>query len=475
MPHADVSDLRARFEEAGQGHVLQHLDELSGEERDRFLEQLEGVDLDWVQKRYGQYQAEKNRECVQADLEPAPVTPLPDSPEQAAREAEARAAGDAALAQGRMAAFLVAGGQGTRLGFDGPKGAFPIGPVTDRTLFQYHAEQIRARARRCGAAIPWYIMTSDANDAATRAFFREHDHFGFDPDDISFFRQDMVPAVDFDGKLILEAPGRLAMNPNGHGGSIFALVRSGATRDMRRRGIDTISYFQVDNPLVTICDPVFAGYHLQAGAGMSSKVLAKRDPGEKVGAVCYIDGTLGVVEYSDLPEEEMYARDADGRLKHWAGSIAIHMLDVDFVDRVGSGAGQLPWHCAFKKIPYYDAARGETVKPEEPNGVKFETFVFDALPLTDATVTMEVAREEEFAPVKNPAGQDSPESCRTLLSNRAGRMLDACGVQVPADAHGNVDARIELSALYALDTEELKTKASAELVIEPGSEVVLAP
>jgi UDP-N-acetylglucosamine/UDP-N-acetylgalactosamine diphosphorylase len=280
-----------------------------------------------------------------------------------------------------------------------------------------------------------------------------------------FFRQEMVPALDFDGKLILEAPGKLAMNPNGHGGSLFALVRSGATADMKRRGVDTISYFQVDNPLVTVCDPVFAGFHLERGAGMSSKVLEKNAPDEKVGAVCYRDGTLCVVEYSDLDEETMHARDDAGNLKFWAGSIAIHMLDVGFVERVGGGDGQLPWHTAVKKIPRL-AENGATVKPDEPNGVKFETFVFDALPLTGESVTLEVAREDEFAPVKNPEGVDSVVSARRLMSDYAARMLEACGVDVPRLADGTVGAAIELSYRYALDADELARKIDPEMVVD---------
>lgn len=464
--------LRARYREAGQEHVFQGFAGLSPRDQEAFAASLEAVDLDWVAARHAQYRAAETGERAPAGtLEPAPIIRLPRTADAREAATAARRVGEEALRQGRLAAFLVAGGQGTRLGFSGPKGAYPIGPVTDRTLFQIHAEQIQARAERCGCTIPWYVMTSQANDAATRACFDEHGYFGFSPDDVFFFSQEMVPALDFEGRLLLAGPGRLALSPNGHGGSLFALARSGALADMRRRNIDTISYFQVDNPLVTICDPLFAGYHLQAGAEMSSKVLAKAFPEEKVGCICRRDGTLCVIEYSDLDEENMYATKEDGELRFWAGSIAIHMLAVDFVERVAAGTGQLPWHIAIKKVPFYDGLK--TVTPTEPNGVKFETFVFDALPLAQGSITMEVERHREFAPVKNPEGVDSVVSCRQLLSDYAAELLAAAGAAVPRDAQGHATAPLELSYRYALDEDRLREKIESGMDLTPGEPLVL--
>ena len=453
----DEATLKRRFETAGQGHVFAGFDRLDAGTRAQFLATLETVDLDWVRARLDQYRKEKDAGPRRPELKPAPVIALPKTEAERADRAAARAIGEEALRTGRLAAFVVAGGQGSRLGFEGPKGCYPIGAVTGRPLFRFHAEQIRARAKRYGTVIPWYIMTSTANDADTRAFFESNQYFGFDRKDVFFFPQAMVPSIDFEGKLILAAPGELALNPDGHGGSLTALAKSGAVADMKRRGIDTISYFQIDNPLITICDPVFAGYHLRAGADMSSKILEKCAPDEKVGAIAYIDGQLGVVEYSDLDPVNMHARDASGRLVYWAGSIAIHMLAVDFVERVG-GHARLPWHVAVKKIPFA-GADGTVVKPEKANGVKFETFVFDALPLTRASITMEVAREDEFAPVKNPDGIDSVVSCRELLTARAARWLEAAGIRVPRGANGQPAQPIELSPLYALDEDDMRRKA----------------
>ncbi len=447
--------LYQKFNNYGQAHVFAHYDSLNESEKDLFLDELNKVDLEWVEQRVKQYTASKNNIAVEQELLPAPVVALPKNEIDNARVEVAVLEGEEALRLGKVAAFLVAGGQGTRLGFDGPKGCYPLGIKSGKTLFQIHAEQILARAKKYQTVIPWYIMTSNINDKATKSFFADNNFFGFAESDVIFFTQEMVPAVDFAGKLILEKPNDLAMNPNGHGGSFVALNSSGALADMKKRGIEVISYFQVDNPLVTICDPIFVGYHLLAEAGMSSKVLKKNNPEEKVGVVCLIDGKTTVIEYSDLSEKDMYAKDKDGELKFWAGSIAIHMLSVDFAESIVKKG--LPWHIVTKKIPYLDENKNLVI-PTENNGIKFETFVFDALPETEHSITMEVEREREFAPVKNKTGVDSVDSARMLLSNYAMQMLKNAGVKVPIDAEGNAKFAIEISSLYALDSMELKNK-----------------
>jgi UDP-N-acetylglucosamine/UDP-N-acetylgalactosamine diphosphorylase len=457
----DYDALKVAFGAAGQGHVFRFWDRLDERERPAFLDQLRGVDLDWLAERIGEIERRKTAAADEAvgELKPAPVLRLPHSEHDREVWRAARRRGEEALAAGQVAAFVVAGGQGTRLGFEGPKGVFPIGPCSDRSLFQIHAEKILALGRRYGRVIPWYLMTSQVNHRETVAFFEAHGFFGLDPDDVMFFQQGLVPSVDEDGKLLLEAPGRLALSPNGHGGSLLALVDSGAMDDMQRRGIDTISYFQVDNPLVTICDPTFLGHHLAAGAQMSSKVLEKAGPDEKVGVICLRDGRTALVEYSDLDDEHRYATDHTGRLVFWTGSPAIHMIDAGFARRMGSDFC-LPYHLAHKKIAHLDA-RGEVISPEAPNGFRFETFVFDALPHCDSTVTMEVTREEEFAPVKNASGVDSPRTCRRLMSEQYARWMYAVGIKVPRDAEGRLTAQIEISPLDALEAADLAGKRDA--------------
>ncbi len=251
-----------------------------------------------------------------------------------------------------MAAFTVAGGQGTRLGYDGPKGAFPVTPVKGKPLFEVFAQKIIAAGRRHGRPLHWFIMTSHQNHAATEAFFTERRWFGLDRGRVHFFRQGRMPAVDFNGRILLETPGAIALSPDGHGGSLRALDRSGMLDLMAAEGVDTMSYFQVDNPLTHCVDPTFIGWHLQRGSEMSSKTVSKAFPEEKLGHFCVRKGQLVVVEYSDLPLDLQRMREADGRLRYAAGNIAIHVLDRDFVRRLArSGAERaLPFHRAEKRF-----------------------------------------------------------------------------------------------------------------------------
>jgi UDP-N-acetylglucosamine/UDP-N-acetylgalactosamine diphosphorylase len=301
------------------------------------------------------------------------------------------------------------------------------------------------------------IMTSEATHDATLTFFEEQERFGLPPENVKFMKQGMMPAVDGEGRLILAEKGRIASSPNGHGGALLALRDSGALDEMRSRGVDKIYYFQVDNPLVPVPDPVLLGYHGAAGAEMSSKVVAKTHPEEKVGIVAEVDGRTRVIEYSDLDPEAASLREADGRLRFRAGSIAVHVLERAFVERQTEQGLRLPFHVARKKVPYVDAD-GCPVEPRERNGIKFETFIFDALPEAETTVTQEVVRQDEFAPVKNATGADSPETARRLLSDLYGRWLRGGGADVPEDAEGHVRGNVEISPLFALDAEECARK-----------------
>jgi len=441
--------LAAALARIGQAHVLRFAERLSPAELERFLAQLESLDLqrlprliDSVLGRSGHSRGAAGAAVV----EPCELLEWGEGSEHRARDAAARAAGEELLRQGRVAAFLVAGGQGSRLGYDGPKGRFPVGPLTDRSLFAYHAQRVLATSRRYGAPAPLYVMTSDSNHASSVAAFDEAQFFGLEPAQVVFLVQGMLPAVDQQGKLLLAGPGSLSMSPDGHGGSLFAMARSGALDDMSRRGVEQIFYFQVDNPLARVLDPVFIGHHALARAEMSSKVVPKRDAGEKVGVVARIDGRIGVIEYSDLHPELAAARDGEGRLRHRAGNIAIHMLEVPFVRRITGAGIELPVHRADKVVACLDE-HGAPVKPERPNAVKLEMFVFDALGFAERVVTQEVRREDEFAPVKNAQGEDSPASARAALADQARRWMTAAGLAIPAGA-------AEVGPLFALDQEE---------------------
>jgi len=468
----DLEALRKKARTHGQEHVFAFWDKLSPAEQTKLAAQLNAVDFELVARLKEEFLAEKPGAKTAPKLAPAPVIAVPKTSAERDDAAAAAKAGAEALSKGRVGAFLVAGGQGTRLGLSGPKGAFEIGPLSKRTLFQVHAEKIAALRKKYGCKMPWVIMTSDANDKATEEFFAQHKFFGLGADTVRFCVQENMPAVDRAGRLLLETPGTLALSPNGHGGSIKALFDSGCTQWLRGFGVDTLYYFQVDNVLTQIGDPVFVGQHLRADAEMSSKVVRKRDWKEKVGVVGFVDGKLGVIEYSDLPESEAKATEASGELRFWAGSIAIHVLDVGFIERLNKGGFQLPYHKAEKAVPCV-GADGQPVKPKpgEKNGIKFETFVFDALPLARAAITLETKREDDFAPVKNADGEDSPATARALLNGFAARALEAAGAKVPWKADGTPDCTLEVSPLAELTPENLAKWGAKE--IKAGAQLQL--
>ena len=447
------SPLIETFQRAGQGQVFAFFDQLDAAAQARLLAEAGEIDLAEV-ARLTRTLLGKDVAAINLEgLAPAPYEPLPENGGNAAEWAAARVAGEAALRVGRVAAFTVAGGQGTRLGYDGPKGTFPVTPLKQKTLFHVFAEKIRAAGLRYGKPIHWFIMTSHANHEATEGFFKQNAYFGLEAARVHFFRQGRMPAVDFNGKILLETRGSIAMSPDGHGGSLRALERSGALDVMTRAGIDTLSYFQVDNPLIRAIDPTFIGFHLQRRSEMSSKMVPKAYAEEKVGHFCVQNGQNVVVEYSDLPMAMQKEVDPQsGKLRYIAGSIAIHIFDTGFIRRVAAGGDgvALPFHRADKKIPTVDAA-GKPVKPEKANGVKFEMFVFDALPFAKNPVIIETRRADDFSPVKNAEGVDSPKSCREDQLRQFARWFKANGAEVKTDASGLPAETFEVSPLFGYD------------------------
>jgi UDP-N-acetylglucosamine/UDP-N-acetylgalactosamine diphosphorylase len=446
-------ELISAFRAAGQGHVFAFVDGLDAEGRRRLLSQAAEIDLGEVARLAGRLGAGEVAAGVDPrGLAPAPFEPLPEAGGDPGAWARARAAGEGALRAGRVAVFTVAGGQGTRLGYPGPKGTFPVTPVLRKPLFQVFAEKIRAAARRYDRPLHWFIMTSHQNHEATEDFLRERRFFGLDPGRVHLFRQGRMPAVDTAGRILLEAPDAIALSPDGHGGSLRALERSGSLDLMAAEGIGTLSYFQVDNPLVRCVDPAFIGWHLLSNSEMSSKMVPKLYPEEKLGHFCVQGGKPLVIEYSDLPVELQNETDGQGRLRFLAGSIGIHVFDREFVRRTASGGARLPWHLARKRIPTIDSA-GRPVRPDRPNGVKFEMFVFDALPLARRTLIVETRRADDFSPVKNAEGVDSPRTCREDQLRQSARWLAAAGVRLELDATGLPAFALEVSPLFACDED----------------------
>jgi UDP-N-acetylglucosamine/UDP-N-acetylgalactosamine diphosphorylase len=452
------ADLLERLRRYGQDHVLRWWDDLTENERAALLDQLETLDLDQLRALYGQ----KDRvfELPSPErIQPAPVIRPSD------RDDNAKELGETALRRGEVAALVVAGGQASRLGVDFPKGMFPIGPVTNKTLFQIHAEKLLAIRRRYGGRVPFLVMTSPATHDETAAFFESNRYFGLRADEVHFFQQGTMPALDMaTGKLLMEQRGRLFTGPNGHGGTLTALAESGLLERLKQQGIRHIFYFQVDNPLVKVADPLFLGLHIQANAEVSSKVVPKEGPTDKLGNVVVVDGRCTIIEYSDLPEALSQKKNDDGRLYFSAGSPAIHVFSVEFLERVTGHGGQMPFHVARKKVPFVDE-RGEPVQPERENALKFERFIFDVLPLAERWTVVETSRREEFVPLKNAAGPDSPETVRQAISDLAADWLTRAGASVPRTASGSAAVPLEISPLYALDAEELATKVTPDLRI----------
>lgn len=456
-------DLKKNFENAGQAHVFKYFDELDQNQKDALIAQLEQVDLAELDSLKKIHLGEaKSEEMNFEKLQPAPYFPLPKDKASDPKWQEAKRVGEEALKAGKVAAFVVAGGQGTRLGFDAPKGLYPVTPVKQKSLFEVFASKILAAGRKYGVRIPWLVMTSHINDARTREFFAENNFFGLEKEDLIFFKQGLMPAVDYEGKIILENKSKIAMTPDGHGGCLRAMCRSGAIAELKKRGVECVSYFQVDNPLVNIIDPYFIGFHILGGSDMSSKMIPKAYPLEKVGHFCTMDGKLLVVEYSDLPKAYQEQLDENGKLRFIAGSVAIHVISRDFIERLGGDDSDtsLPFHRADKKIPYI-AEDGTQVKPEKPNGIKFEMFVFDALPMAKSPVIIEGAREDEFSPVKNAEGLDSPLTCKNDQKKQFARWFARCGIELEKAEGGEPKFDIEISPLFASNEEDFEKKWSS--------------
>lgn len=441
----------------GQDHVFRFWDQLDQEGRQRLLEDLGKVDFPLLDRLIKTWILTVPPEEHFKEIVPVPTIPVAEPEDPNAREAYE--AGEQALRDGRVAVFVVAGGQGTRLGFDGPKGSYPIGPITGKSLFQYHAEKIKKLQDLYHVTLPWYVMVSPFNHGATRAYFEDNACWGLNRDDILFIEQHMVPCVDPEGKFILEAPDQLATSPNGHGGCIQALVEGGALEDAQRRGVEILSYYQVDNWAAKVADPYFIGYHCLRQASMSSKCHRRNDLREAVGVHCLCDGVYRVIEYSELDlYPQLLKADEQGEPIFYAGNPAIHLLSVPFVRDIYAHFDTFPWHKAFKKIPYVDA-NGRPCKPDQPNGYKFETFVFDALRfIGHEPVALEIRRSGEYTPIKQFEGVNSVVAARASMSDYWAPWFEAAGYTVPRDAEGRCSVDLEVSPAFALSREAFVRK-----------------
>jgi len=483
-----------------QDHLLAFWDRSDPEQQKNLLTQIGRLDLKvihgWVQSHLKEEDQEQeqgeqsSQQPIPDELNPDDLTPspyyraYPTGPEQAARYEKAAKTGKKLISEGKVAALVVAGGQGTRLGFDDPKGNFPISPVKGKTFFRIFAETIAAVSRKFDAVCPWYVMTSPLNHDRTAEIFRQNAFYGLKEADVFIFQQGTLPNLDPKGRILLAAKDEIACSPDGHGGAFKALAQSGALSDMKSRGIEYISYWQVDNPLVKLFDPLFIGLHALERSEMSSKAVIKSGPFEKVGNFCLLKQNLNVIEYSEFnkmpdnqapfgpdgqPPKLAERKNPDGSLVFRLGSIAIHVISTSFVERLNA-AEPLPLHRADKSISCIDPG-GNLAEPAERDGIKLERFIFDALPLAANPVVLETIREQEFAPTKNATGVDSVYTTRRMMISLAADWLESAGLSVPRKPAP--DCLLEIAPSFGVGEEDVRRKLGKILGLKPGDELYL--
>ena len=414
------NEIRRTLEKYGHEHVLRFYGELNDSEREILEKQIEDIDYAALDKLASTLPGVSGKAgSTDTAQEAFDITPLPCVIKDALTEEERRRyceRGMEIMRSGRFAAITMAGGQGTRLGHTGPKGTFYVNIPEPKSLFEIQCERLKERSKECARTIPWYIMTSEENDAETRRFFEENSYFGYPKEDILFFRQLMMPMLDENGKLMLEDKYTIKRGADGHGGIFRAMDRSGVISDMKKRGVEWIFVGGIDNILVRLADPVFTGFLSCSGYLLGGKSLIKRDAYEKAGVFCMKNGRPFVIEYTEISKELAELKDDKGEFVYGDAHILCNMFNIKVLENMGSEG--LPYHIAHKKAAYIDE-NGCKVTPDSPNAYKFEAFIFDAFASQDKMGILRVKRELEFAPIKNKTGEDSPETARELYMKGA--------------------------------------------------------
>lgn len=399
-----LEEAKVKLAGAGQEHLLQYFDELDETQQAGLLNQIEALDLSLLDLI-----KDGVKEVAKGKLAPLGAVTLDEIKE---KKDTYKKKGLEAIKECQVGAVLLAGGQGTRLGLDKPKGMLNVGIHKELYLFEQLVNNLMEVVKEADAWVPLFVMTSEKNNADTVAFFKEKDYFGYNKDYVFFFVQEMAPSVGYDGKILMEAKDRLSTSPNGNGGWFSSLVKAGLLDKINELGVKFLNVFAVDNVLQKMADPVFLGATLEAGAVCGSKVVAKADPNERVGVLCLEDGRPSIVEYYEMTDEIIHSRDDKGNLLYNYGVILNYLFDVKTLTDILNRS--MPTHVVEKKIPYINE-KAELVKPQEPNGYKFETLVLDMIHMMDNCLSFEVEREREFAPIKNATGVDSLESARELM------------------------------------------------------------
>ncbi len=470
-----LSQLREKYTAAGQEQVFTFYDTLPVSEKAQLVQQLSLFDPVRINKLadHALHPPKSEDGAGEAVLEPLPDSATASILDSQQTDIDAwYEAGLDLIGKNKVAVVLMAGGQGTRLGSSAPKGCYDIGLPSHKSLFQIQAERIRRVEQLAGkktsqkAVVPWYVMTSGPTRGPTEQYFKEHSFFGLDEKNVVIFEQGVLPCISNEGKILLESKGKVAVAPDGNGGIYQALVVSGVLDDMRKRGIEHIHAYCVDNCLGKVADPVFIGFAAAKDVDIATKVVRKRNATEPVGLILLKNGRPDVVEYSEIDKATAEAQDPKhpGVLKFRAANIVNHYYSFRFLESIPKWADKLPHHVARKKIPYADLGSGNTIKPEKPNGIKLEQFVFDVFPTLELAkfACMEVRREDEFSPLKNArgTGEDDPDTSKRDITQQGKRWLEAAGatVSTPAD---DPEAGIEVSPLtsYVRRTPSPSSKA----------------
>ncbi|KAL1958844.1 hypothetical protein VTO42DRAFT_3681 [Malbranchea cinnamomea] len=466
----DINQLKQKYEQAGQGQVFTFFDELSNSEKTALFHQLSGIDpnrINDLAERATQSQH------ASANSQAGKLEPLPESATASILDSDPADLerwyneGLGLIADNKVAVVLMAGGQGTRLGSSAPKGCFDIGLPSGKSLFQIQAERIarlQVLASRVtgkeNVIIPWYVMTSGPTRQPTEDFFQKHNYFGLAKENVVIFEQGVLPCISNDGKILLESKSKVAVAPDGNGGIYKALITSGVRDDMKKRKIEHIHAYCVDNCLVKVADPVFIGFAASKKVAIATKVVRKRNATESVGLIVLKDGKPDIVEYSEIDKATAEAKDPKNPdlLKFRAANIVNHYYSFDFFESIDNWVNNLPHHVARKKIPCVDLESGNAIKPDRPNGIKLEQFVFDVFPLVplDKFASIEVRRDEEFSPLKNArgTGEDDPDTSKRDIMQQGRRWVQTAGAHIVDESGGN--AGIEVSPTISYGGEGLE-------------------
>ena len=419
---------KAVLKKYGQEQLLSNYEKLSEESKSKLLDEILTVDFNQISELYNSRGAKQ----VYSDSEIEPIAYVEKEKMSKEEKEKYDQIGIEKIKEGKLAVVTMAGGQGTRLGHNGPKGTFDIGLESHKSIFEILCDTLKAANQKYEVTIPWYIMTSKENNSATVNFFEEHKYFGYPKGYIQFFKQGELPMVGEDGKVLLDEEGMIKFASDGHGGVFSSMLRDGVIYDMKARKIKWVFIGAVDNVLVKMVDPTLIGLAEDRGVLVAGKSVVKAGPHEKVGVFCKKGGKPGVIEYSEISKEMVEERDANGELKYGESQLNCNLFALEALEKVSEE--KLPYHSAHKKATYMDV-NGEIIKGKEPNAYKFETFFFDAFGSLDDMAIMRVKREEEFAPVKNADGDDSPETARKLYQEFWKTKLVVCTTSPPISSN----------------------------------------